>query len=316
MKMWWGLRAMIKHRGALGLGCLGALALIVAGCGNSVGTTSAAANGVSHSAGISNSSSFSAAATPNQAQVGSKSPNGTQQPAATAQYLIKSLQAGLAVTDPRQTANDLRQWILSTDPRAQTAGIDYERQGDGTYNVQMTFSVQATLYPQVENYLANYAQGHGGRLLRLHEDTQDVTNQYVDSQSRLSNLRVEQQRLLDLLARSTDLTQTLAIDQRLTDVEGQIEQIEGQLNQLGAQTTFYNVTIDLSPIGAATSGPKPGPWNIADVFQAALNAALALGQFLAAVGVWLGVFAIYIVPVLLVIWLVRRWLRTRKPAAI
>jgi hypothetical protein len=219
----------------------------------------------------------------------------------------------MAVADPRQTASDLRQWITTTDPRAQTQGLDYQRQDDGTYDVQITFAVQQALYPQIQTYLANYASGGTGRLLHIHENVQDVTNQYVDLQSQLINLRAEQQRLLTLMGQSNNLTDTLQIEQRLTDVEGQIQQIEGQQNQLNGQLAFYNITINLTPLSSPTGVPKPGPWNPGDVLQGAWNAAVTVAQVLATIAIWLGVFAVYIVPALLVIWVVRRWLRSRKP---
>jgi hypothetical protein len=297
---------------------LAGLGLALAGCGVGGGTAANGtavnapassghnAAGASGGSGQNQAGSFAAATPQSSAGAGKNTGPGA--------YLIKSLEADIATSDPRQSASDIRQWILATDPRAQSDGIDYQRQDDGTYTVQMTFSVEASLYPQVQAYLAGYAPGHQGRLLHLHESVQDVTNQYVDLQSRLTNLRQEQQRLLDLMARSSNLTDTLAIEQRLTDVEGQIEQIEGQQTQLNAQTTYYPVTINLSPLSAVTGTPQPAQWNPGDVLQGAWVAAMAFGEFLANVGIWLGVFAIYIVPVLIIVWLVRRWLRTRKPA--
>ena len=70
----------------------------------------------------------------------------------------------------------------------------------------MTFSVTSAQYPQIEEYLAGYAQQHGGKLTSLHESVQDVTNDYVDTQSRLTNLRGRTtERLLTLLSNTSTL---------------------------------------------------------------------------------------------------------------
>jgi hypothetical protein len=179
----------------------------------------------------------------------------------------------------------------------------------------MTFNVEAAIYPQIESYLAGYAQSHGGKLLNLQETVQDVTNDYVDSQSRLTNLRGEQQRLLSLMGQAQSLADVLAIEQRLTDVEGQIEQIEAHLAQLSGQTSFYTVQIQLSPLDSAIAAP-PAPWNPGQVLHDALGAARGFGQGLLTLLIWLGVFAIYIVPVVVVIWFIRRLFIRRRAARV
>jgi hypothetical protein len=228
-------------------------------------------------------------------------------------YLIKTLEADMQVPDPRRAADDLRQHIQATDPRAQSAGLNVQQQGDGTYTVQMVFSVQATLYTQIEVYLAEYAPDHQGKLLRLQETVQDVTGDYVDSQSRLTNLRSEQQRLLNLMAHATSLSDILAIDQRLTDIEGQIEQIEGHLNELAGQTSFYTITINLSPPPSGPGSPAPTPWQPGQTLRDALSMAGHFGEWLINVLIWLAVFGLYAVPVGGIAWLVRKRLRVSKP---
>jgi hypothetical protein len=132
----------------------------------------------------------------------------------------------------------------------------------------------------------------------------------VDTTSRLKNLRTEQNRLLALLSQAKSLSDTLAIEQRLTDVEGQIEQIEAHLNVLNGQTTYYMVTITLVPLYTPAPDSPSAPWNPGQTFHDALAAALGFGQGLVSVLIWLATFAIYLIPVLVIFLLVRRWRRT------
>lgn len=303
-----------KHRNRFvfhgSLGILVILALLLAACGGSsntsAGTTTAAApsngsvpqSGSSSSQG-SNSSSGQTSKTP--------SFSGPQ-------YLIKSLQVNMLVKDTRQVASELQSWISTTDPSSTSAGIDYEQTGDNLYSVTMTFSVTSAQYTQIEEYLAGYAQQHGGKLLNLHENVQDVTNDYIDSQSRLTNLRGEQQRLLLLLSNTTALNDIIVVEDKLTEVEGQIEDIESHLSALKNQTTFYMVTISLQPMGPVTPPPPPPPsWSPGQVLHDSLSAALGLGQGLATLVIWLIVFSLYLIPVALVVWFF--WRRTRPKSA-
>lgn len=221
-------------------------------------------------------------------------------------YLIKALQVDMALKDTVQAASDLQSWIQTTDPRSTSAGLNYQQDPGNTnlYDISLTFAVEAADYPQVESYLSGYAAQHNGKLLDLRETVQDVTTNYIDTQSQLKNLRAEQQRLLTLMGQAQSLNDTLTIEQKLTDVEGQIEQIEENLNTLNGQVTFYNVTINLHPIDVATAAPIPTTpgWNPASVFHGALSVALSIGEALISLFIWLVVFSIYIIPVAVLAW--------------
>ncbi len=285
------------------------LALLVAACG--AATTSAASSAsnapipgpAQHSAANVNSS----ASLPGTPAATSKS--GTTPSAA--QYLIKSLAVNMEVKDTRRVAADLQGWISTTDPGSSSAGIDYEQVGDNLYSVSMQFEVQATDYTQVKLYLEDYTTQHGGKLLSLHETVQDVTNDFIDSQSRLRNLKGEQQRLLTLLSSTTALGDILSIEQRLTDVEGQIEDTEAHINALSGQTTFYTVSISLQPIAFEPPPPPPpnNAWSGLKTLQDAWSASLAFGEVLATLFIWLLSFSIYIVPAAAIAWFV--WMRRR-----
>jgi Domain of unknown function (DUF4349) len=273
------------------------LAVLVAGCGAGT-TTSTSSSGAS----------VPAPASSNANRQKSTASGGTQQ------YLIKSLNITMEVKDTQRAANDLQSWMSTTDPLSTAENINYEQVSNNLYNISMTFSVQAALYPRIESYLNNYPALHNGRLISTTKSTQDVSGDYVDTQSRLKNLRGEQARLLTLLSHASVLGDILAIDQRLTDVEGQIEQIEAHLNQLNGQVSFYTIAISLQPSQAVLT-PAPAPWSPGRIWQDALGAAGAFAQVLATLVIWLAVFSVYIIPLVVIVWLVLRWrrLRTGRP---
>lgn len=300
-----------KHRNRFvfqgSLGILVILALLLAACGgsSSAGTASVPSNTAAQQSGSSSSQ-------------GSNSSSGQKSKSSSfsgQQYLIKSLQVNMLVKDTRQVASELQSWISTTDPSSTSAGIDYEQTGDNLYSVTMTFSVTSAQYTQIEEYLAGYAQQHGGKLLNLHENVQDVTNDYIDSQSRLTNLRGEQQRLLLLLSNTTALNDIIVVEDKLTEVEGQIEDIESHLNALKNQTTFYMVTISLQPMEPVTPPPPPTPWSPGQVLHDSLSAALGLGEGLATLVIWLIVFSLYLIPVALVVWFFWRRMRPKSVLA-
>jgi hypothetical protein len=301
-----------KRRNHLAAGLISfvILAVLLAGCAGSSTAGTNAGSGPVTTAGQQQGNA------PSQGS-GSSSTGNTSSGSYGPQYLIKSLAVNMAVKDTRQVASDLQSWIATTDPRASSAGIDYQQVGDNLYNVSLTFSVQSTDYTQIEEYLTSYASQHGGKLLSLHENVKDVTNDYIDSQSRLTNLRGEQSRLLTLLSQTQALGDIITVQNKLTDVEGQIEGIEAHLNALKNQVTFYTVTINLQPVSTVASTPPPQntSWNPGQVLHDSLSAALAFGQVLATMLIWLGAFCIYLIPAAAIVWFIWRRRHPRQVIA-
>jgi hypothetical protein len=118
----------------------------------------------------------------------------------TEQYLVKNLKVSMQVKNTRAVANELQNWISSADSRAISTGTDYAQVGDDSYDINLTFSVQSSTYPSIYTYLRDYSSHNGGHLSGFTESVQNVTGDYVDTQSRLKTLHTEQSRLLDLMS--------------------------------------------------------------------------------------------------------------------
>jgi hypothetical protein len=297
---------------AIGLCVIGVL---LAACGGSAssGTSNSASSGPAGPVMGQHAAAQNQAGSSNGSTSGSKSSTSGQY---GPQYLVKNLQVAMEVQDTRQSASDLSQWLALADPQATSDGIDYEQTGANQYTVNLTFLVDVAHYDQVEGYLRDYATQHGRTLLSLKESVQDVTNDYVDAQSTLTNLRAEQQRLLNFMNQAQNLNDAVNIEQQLTQVEGQINDIEAHLNALKGQTTFYTIAITLQPVGSAPPPPaQPNAWSVIPIWQGAWSAVVSVWQVLAALLVWLAAFSVYIVPIALIIWLVRKqpWRGPKMP---
>lgn len=294
----------------LSSGCLVVFLLFLVGCGGSSASSgsNASMNAPAHMANSQAQTSTGNAQGATSSSAGAQvSATGKQQSVPTGpQYLIKTLKVSMNVKDTRKVASMLQAWIGSTDTGSSTAGADYEQTGVNLYNVSMTFSVRASAYPQIYNYLRDYAPKEGGQLQSFTETVQDVTNDYVDTQSRLKNLRIEQQRVQDLLSHAQALKDVLTIEQKLTDVEGQIESIEAHLNELTSQVAYYTVSVSLQPIETAPPPPPPAGWSAGQAFHDAFAASLAFAQSIANFLIWLLAFSFYLVPAALIIWFVWR----------
>ena len=75
--------------------------------------------------------------------------------------------------------------------------------------------------------------------------SEDVTDEYVDSQSRLVSLRATEERLLSFLDRAEEVEDALLVQKEISDLQQQIETIQGRLNFLEQTAAFSLLEVSL-----------------------------------------------------------------------
>ena len=76
-------------------------------------------------------------------------------------------------------------------------------------------------------------------------ETEDVTDQLVDLNARLENLRAERDQLRRIYNRSNSTEDVLAVQERLSDVQGEIERLEAQKRSLEDRVAYSTLRIEL-----------------------------------------------------------------------
>lgn len=80
------------------------------------------------------------------------------------------------------------------------------------------------------------------------ESADDITLAYIATESRVSALQTEHDRLLELLAKAETMSDLLEIESRLTDVRAELEQVASQLKLYDNQVNYGTVTLTLSEV--------------------------------------------------------------------
>ena len=82
---------------------------------------------------------------------------------------------------------------------------------------------------------------------------QDVTDDYIDLESRVKALETEQETLLGLLKKAEDLSDALEIQSRLSEVRASLESYKGKLKALDGQIDYSTVTVYLDEVERVTA---------------------------------------------------------------
>ena len=85
----------------------------------------------------------------------------------------------------------------------------------------------------------------------------DITLKYVDTESRLTALKVEEERLLELLGKAETMADLLEIESRLTDVRYELENYGSRLRLYDNQVDYATIYLDIEEVQEYTPVEEP-----------------------------------------------------------
>ena len=122
-------------------------------------------------------------------------------------------------------------------------------------NASLTLRVPADKLPEL---IATVEEA--GNVVSSSRSTEDVTLQYVDTESRITALKTEQARLLELMEQAETMSDLLEIESRLTEVRGDLERYTSQLKVLSNQVDYATVSLSLSEVQEYTPVAEKTRW--------------------------------------------------------
>jgi transcription antitermination factor NusG len=142
---------------------------------------------------------------------------------------------------------------------------------------------------------------------------QDVTDEFVDLESRVRNLRAVETRLLDFLKQAQKVEEALQVNQQLTEIQGQIEQAQGRISYLKESASYSTINVSMrgQPIISVT---PDNTWSPGTTARAAAQNLIAFAQVIADILIVLGVwFPIWLPALIVGLWFWRRSRRVPNP---
>lgn len=141
---------------------------------------------------------------------------------------------------------------------------------------------------------------------------EDVTEEYVDLQSRLRNLEATEAQLLEIMKRSGTISEVLSVQRELTTVREQIEKTKGRIQYLEKSAKMASLTINLALSEELLPIPPAEKWRPIYVMKKAWRSAVGSLRGISYLLIWIIVYGIIWIPLMAIILGIRKFLKKKK----
>ena len=163
-----------------------------------------------------------------------------QNPALANRKLIRNATAELEIVSFDQAVQKIT--VFAAEEKGYVATTNSEKQENGKLKGEIVVKV---LPENLDRFLQKI-RGLG-ELKNQTLGTEDISKSYFDTEARLKNARVMEQRLIDMLKKkSEDINDLLQVEKELGRVREEIEKMQGELKFWDSQVQFATVTISLA----------------------------------------------------------------------
>jgi len=224
--------------------------------------------------------------------------------------VVKTAELGLRVKDVRESAAEAQRLAARSGGSILESRI-YD-DGGGTY-ADLVLSVPSERFEGTLDELRDL----GREVTTDAISGEDVTEEFVDLESRERNLLAAEESLLRLYDRAERVEDTLDVGAELTEVRGQIEEVQGRMQYLENRTAFSSISLHVEPTQPVAVAATRPDWDPSTVAGGAWAASLNVLQAIATAVISAVVFGWWLVPLLalgLVLWRRRRSRSASRPA--
>jgi len=228
---------------------------IVGGCGQDLSSDLSVESGASES--LAYAPEFSEAEMEDGSNL-RQAPDGQ----ATERKLIQTGMLGVEVADVDQAIQEIAR--IATSAGGFVAASDIREGREDARSGSVTIRIPASAFEGVQSSVTGL-----GRALSRSTQSNDVTREYMDLETRLNVKSETVSRLQALLTRSGSLEDLLAVERELGRATSELESLKGQLQYVESQVSLSTLTIELVEPGAIVARGALRP--IADALHDAVG---------------------------------------------
>ena len=208
---------------------------------------------------------------------------------ATRPQLIKKAQLSLVVKSLDASSKS----VTNIVEKQQGDILGFQNQKPPDSSVRQTASVEIRV-PQERLETTLEALAKLGTVENRSLTAEDVTNQLVDSEARLRNLRKSEEMVLKIMERSGSVGDVLKASQELSNIRESIERIDAQLKSLRNQVAYSTISLTLEAAVSAQQTPEPSlGLRVQETWGKATHSVSELTLGLFGLGIWLLAYSPY-----------------------
>ena len=141
----------------------------------------------------------------------------------------------------------------------------------------------------------------------------DVTDQYVDIDKRIATYEKTKVKYEQILDQATTISDITNLTREIINIQSQIDSLKGQQESLKQNASLARLTIYLSTDEIALPYAPSETFRPAVIFKLAVRSLVGFLRDLATYVIWIGVYAVIWIPILILIMVIRKWMKKRSP---
>jgi hypothetical protein len=215
------------------------------------------------------------------------------------QKMIFTVTADIETTKFDESMNNVNALMTAYGAYIESSYISGKNYADKFYGYETYRSASFTIRVPADKLTAMTDQlSTLGNVLSSNKQSQNITIQFIDSESRLKACRAEETSLLAMLEKADTVEVILAIQSRLTDVRYEIESLTSTLKNWQNQVDFSTVVLSIREVAELSEQQPPLQRTYWEEIRDGFNATLkGIGEFFK--GLFKGI--VIILPVLLIL---------------
>ncbi len=223
-------------------------------------------------------------------------------------YVIRNAELNLTVSDVAVASGQVSSIASSAGGFVTNSS---ERRSSGNVIVDVTMQVPADRFESTIEQLKALAT----TVERAKTTTQDVTEEFIDNEARLANLKASEESTRRLLDKATKMEDIIVVERELSRLRAEIEKIEGRQRYLQRRTDMSTIVVHLQTEASARVAAERDSRNPLESAREAWEASLTtLADLLEGLMVMV-IYLWWLIPLLLLVFWWWRRRRRRKAQA-
>lgn len=182
------------------------------------------------------------------------------------------------------------------------------RRGETYESANLTLRVPSDKVDEISAYLRSISV----KVMSENVSGNDITDQYVDIEGRISELQAVKAKLEQIMNSASGSDEMLRVFRQINDINSQIDSYKGQLTYMDRASETSRLVVALSTDELSLPYSPAQPWRPEVVFKSAVRSLLTTLQSIGTFIIWIGVYIPLIVLVVATYLVVKKVVRKRR----